>query len=145
MSTYDWKNRKVAIYLTPADLIYLTTTTYKGEVRVAKAPVAGGEDAGATRSLTLREGDGGNWVMTVASSGGAAATSEASVTLALHELALLRHLMHASVVWLSGWMYQLDGRAFDPTINIATDGAWGSGGAGGGGAAPGGGGDAGSS
>lgn len=133
--TYDWKHRKVAIYLTPADLIYLTTTAFKGVVRVAKA--TGGE-AGAegTRSLTLQEGDAGTWTLTVAAGGGTAAPQEVTVTMSAHEVALLRHLMNSSVVWLSGWMYQLDPHAFDPAFNLApeTGGGAASGGAASGGA-----------
>ena len=71
------------------------------------------------RELSVRPVDGGRaYVFSVGQNSNAV-----EVTLSPQELVLIKHLANHALPWITGWMMNLDHRAFDPSIHYAAQGA----------------------
>ena len=142
---YDWA-RKLGFALSASELTQLATATFAAPVRFfhwgagddARSGGSGGGGGGggsattfsvAPREASVSGGAGASAAFTLTISqlppgAGAGAEPERSVSIGLshNDLALLKHLVSQSIVWVTGWQLNLDPTAFHPDVHLAPEG-----------------------
>ena len=141
---YDWA-RKLGFALSASELTQLATATFAAPVRFvhwgagddARGGGGGGGGGGGsatTFAVAPREagvGGGGAgaaaFTLTIAqlppgAGAGAEPERSASIGLSHNDLALLKHLISQSIVWVTGWQLNLDPTAFHPDVHLAPEG-----------------------
>lgn len=84
----------------------------------------GGRGEDGSRSISVKPSKSkGYWTLTVNAPavGNASQMHTHSIDLTSADITMLKHLFTQSLVWITGWMQNLDPSTFDPALHLHTE------------------------